>query len=99
MQNTIQKFRQSSIAFDELQLSYSSIFFAKTLHTFSTYQWLQKGVWDFFISFSFFFFFNFRSWVICKNLKGSDFYKLGFYTSINSSRSKQNKKKIPHTLL
>ena len=34
--------------FDELQLSYSSIFFAETLHTFSTYQCLQKGVWDFF---------------------------------------------------
>ena len=34
--------------FDELQLSYSSIFFAETSHTFSTYQCLQKGVWDFF---------------------------------------------------
>ena len=46
MQNTLQKFRQSSIVFekpgilsenfDELQLSYSLIFFAETLHTFST---------------------------------------------------------------
>ena len=34
--------------FDELQLSYSSIFFAETSHTFSTYQCLQKSVWDFF---------------------------------------------------
>ena len=34
--------------FDELQLPYSSIFFAETSHTFSTYQRLQKDVWDFF---------------------------------------------------
>ena len=43
MQNTLQKFRQSSIVFekpgilsenfDELQLSYSLIFFAETSHT------------------------------------------------------------------
>ena len=60
MQNTIQKFRQSSIVFekpgnvcklekfDELQLSYSSTFFGETLHTFSTYHCLQKGVWNYF---------------------------------------------------
>ena len=72
MQNAIQKFRQSSFVFekpgilswkfenfDELQLSYSSIFCAETSHTFCTCQCLQKGVWDFFILF--------RSWVICKN--------------------------------
>ena len=59
MQNTVQKYRQSSIVFvkpsilsenlktDELQLSCSSIFFAETSHTFSTYQCLQKGQWDF----------------------------------------------------
>ena len=46
MQNAIQKFRQSTIVFDELQL-----FFAKTSHTFSTYHCLKKGVWDFFILF------------------------------------------------
>ena len=33
--------------FDELQLSYSSIFFAETSHTFSTYHCLKNGVWDF----------------------------------------------------
>ena len=32
--------------FDELQLAYSSIFFAETSHTFSIYQCLQKGVRD-----------------------------------------------------
>ena len=57
MQNPIQNFRQSSVifekpgilsenlkTFDELQLPYSSIFFAETSHTFSTYQCLQKSV-------------------------------------------------------
>ena len=44
------------------------------------------------------FFILFRSWVICKNLKRPGFYKLVFYTFINNSRSKQNKK-IPHNLL
>ena len=34
--------------FDELQLPYNSTFFPKTLYTFSTYQYLQKGVWEFF---------------------------------------------------
>ena len=34
--------------FDKLQLSYSSIFFAKTSHTFSPYHCLKKLVWDFF---------------------------------------------------
>ena len=58
MQIAIQKLRQSSIVFekpgvlsenfDELQLSYSSIFFAETLHTFSNYHCLKKGMWDFF---------------------------------------------------
>ena len=58
MQIAIQKLRQSSIVFekpgvlsenfDELQLSYSSIFFAETLHTFSNYHCLNKGMWDFF---------------------------------------------------
>ena len=58
MQNPIQNFRQSSVVFekpgilsenlktfDELQLPYSSIFFAETSHTFSTYQCPQKSVW------------------------------------------------------
>ena len=57
MLNLIPKLRQTSETsdfvlkfenFDELQLSYSSIFFAETSHTFSTYHCLKKGVWDFF---------------------------------------------------
>ena len=34
----------------------------------------------------------FRSWVICKNLKRPVFDTLVFYTFINNSRSKKNKK-------
>ena len=34
--------------FDELQLTYGSIFFAETSNTFPTYQYLQKDVRDFF---------------------------------------------------
>ena len=72
MQNSIQKFRQSSIVFEKpgivsenLETLTSSnhptvqYFFAETLHAFCTYQCLQKGVWDLFIMF--------RSWVICQN--------------------------------
>ena len=58
MQNPIQKFGQSSIVFEKpgilsenlksWKLPYSSIFFAETSHTFTTYQCLQKSAWDFF---------------------------------------------------
>ena len=64
MQNIIQKFRQSSIVFEKAGILFQNLktltssnyptvqyFFAKTSHTFSTYQCLQKGVWDFFILF------------------------------------------------
>ena len=100
MQNIKQKFRQLYCfwetryliwkfgIFDKLQLSFSSIFLAETSHTFSIYQCLQKGVWDFFIAF--------RSWVICENLKRPGFYTLVFYTFINNSKSKQNKRNSTH---
>ena len=56
MQNFIQKFRQNSIVFEKrkienfgkVQLPLSLIIFVEILHTFSTYQSLQKSVWDFF---------------------------------------------------
>ena len=55
MQNPIQKFRQNSIViekrkienFGEVQLPLSLIIFVAILHTFPTYQSLQKSVWDF----------------------------------------------------
>ena len=72
MQNSKQKFKQSSIVFEKpgilsenlkalISSNYATVqyFFAETSRTFSTYQCLQKDVWDFFILF--------RSWVICKN--------------------------------
>ena len=62
MRNTIQKFRQSSIVFEKpgilsdnlktlMSFNYPTIqmFFDETSLTFSTYQCLQKGVWDFFL--------------------------------------------------
>ena len=62
MQNPIQKFRQSSIVFEKPGIlsenlktltssNYPAVqyFFAKTSHTFPTYQCLQKSVWDFFL--------------------------------------------------
>ena len=52
MQNTIHKFRQSAIVFqkpgilsENLKTPYSSSFFGETLHTFPTYQCLQKDIW------------------------------------------------------
>ena len=61
IQNPIQKFRQGSIVFEKpgilsenlktLASSYYptvQYFFAEILHTFTTYQCLQKCVWDFF---------------------------------------------------
>ena len=65
-------------------------FFAETSHTSPTCQCLQNDVQDFFILLLF--------WVICKKLKRLGFYAIVFYVSINSSRSKQNKK-IPNTIL
>ena len=57
------------------------MFFVETSYTFPTYQYLQKGFYDFFILF--------RSW--------AGFYTLVFYIVINNSRSKKNKKNLEHT--
>ena len=61
MQNPIQKFSQSSIVFEKpgilsenlkilTSFNYPTVqyFFIETLHLFSTYECLQKGVCDFF---------------------------------------------------
>ena len=42
------------------------------------------------------FFILFRSWVIYKDKKRRGLYTLVFYTFINNSRSKQNKKNPEH---
>ena len=77
--------------FDELQLSYSSIFFAETLHTFSTYQCLQKGV-------SAFFKFHLDLESFAKNKK--DLLSThSFSTLLLITQDLNNIKKIPHTFL
>ena len=61
MQNSTQKFRQSSFVFEKPDIlsenlktltssNYPTVqyFFAKTSHTFPTYQCLQNSRWDFF---------------------------------------------------
>ena len=78
MQNSKQKFRQNSIVFEKpgtlsenlktlTSTNYPTVqyFFAETLHTFPTYQCLQKGI-------SGIFFILFTSWVINKNVKPSE---------------------------
>ena len=104
MQNPIQKFRQSSIVFEEpvifsekwktfneLQLPWCWIFFAETSHASRTYECLKKSVRDFLILF--------RSWVICKNEK--DLASIhSFFTFLLITRDlNKRKKKIPNTLL
>ena len=94
MRDLIKKFRQSFwetrffvwkiLNFDELKLLQNSIHFAETLHTFLTYQCLQKGVRDFFILF--------RSWVICKNKKRHGLYTLVFYILITTQHLSKAKK-------
>ena len=56
MQNPIEKFRESSIVFekpgilsDELQLPYSSVFFAETSHMFPKFPMPTKGWAGFFL--------------------------------------------------
>ena len=98
MQNHIQKLRQSSIVFEKQGIlpenlktltisNYPTVqyFFVETLHTFPTYQCLQKGVQDFF------YFAYILSYL--QKLKRPCSYTLIFYIFINNSRSKQNKKK------
>ena len=100
MQNTIQKFRQSYTVFQKAGILPENL---KTL-TSSNFPTVQYFCWKFahvfYIPMStkrcVGFFFSFRSWVICKNLKRPGFYTLVFYTFINNSRSKQNKKNPTH---
>ena len=100
MQKTIQKFRRSSIIFEKPGIlsenlktltssNYPTVqyFFPETSHTFSTYQCLLKGSWDFEL---------FRSWIILKKFKRPGLYTVVFYTFIKNSRPKQNKKNPKH---
>ena len=104
MQNTIQKFRQRSIVFDKPSIlsenlrtltssNYPTVqYFLPKLRTRFLLSTVYKRLCGIFVIL-------FRSWVICKNQKRTGFYSLVFYFSINNSRSKQNKKKTPHTFV
>ena len=85
MQTSIQKFRQSSIVFKKTGILSENL---KTL-TSSNYLTVQYFCWNFAHVFYLpmstkewvgFAFISFKSWVICKNLKGPGFYTLVFYT-------------------
>ena len=101
MQNVIQKFRQSSIVFEKPGILSENL---KTLTSsnYPTVQYFLLKLRTRFLLTNVYkrvceiFFISFRSWVICKNLKRPGFYTLIFYTFINNSRSKQNKKKSQH---
>ena len=104
MQNPIQKFRQSSIVFEKPGILSENL---KTL-TSSNYPTVQYFLLKLCTRFLLtnvckrmcgVFFILFRSWVICKSLKEPGFYTLVFYTFINNSRSKQNKKNPKHAFV
>ena len=83
----MQKFRQTSTVFEKPGILSKNLKIF-TSSNYPTVQYSCKSVCGIF-------FILFRSWIICKNLKRPGFYTLVFYTFINNSRSKQNKK-IPH---
>ena len=68
--------------------SYSSMFFAETSHTFSTYQFLQKRVRDLFL-----FYLDLE---LFEKVKKDLVSTHSFFTLINNSRYKQNKKNPTH---
>ena len=104
MQNTIQKFRQSSIAFEKPGILSENL---KTLTSsnYPTVQYFLLKLRTRFLLTNVYkkvcgiFLISFRSWVVCKNLKRPDFYTLVFYTFINNSRSKQIKKNPTHAFV
>ena len=100
MQNTIQKFRQSSIVFEKPGILCEN-WKILTTSDYPTVQYLLLKLRTRFLLTNVYkwvsgiFSILFRSWVIWKNQKRSGFYTLVSYTFINNSRSKQNKKKNP----
>ena len=103
MQNTIQKFRQSSIVFEKpgilsenlktlMSSNYPTVqYFLLKLRTHFLLASVYKRVCGFFLI-------SFRSWVICKNVKRSGFYILVFYIFL-ISQDLNKIKKIPQALL
>ena len=98
MENTIQKYRQSSIFFEKTDILSDNL---KTLTSsnYPTVQYFFLELWKRFLLSNVYermraicFIILFRSRVICKNLKRPGFYTLVFYIFINNLSSKQNKK-------
>ena len=104
MQNTIQKFSPSSIVFEKpgvlsenLKTLTSShyptvqYFFAETSHTFSTYQCLKNGVWEFFLSYlDLELFVKIKKDLVCTH---------SFFVLLLITQNLNKIKKIPHTFL
>ena len=76
--------------FDKLQLPYSSIFFAEILHTFPTYQWLQKDVGFFLFCLDLELFAKVKRHLVSRHL---------FFTFLLIIQDLSKIKKIPDTLL
>ena len=97
MQNAIQKFRQSSIAFEKPGILSENLKIWKLSSNYSTVQYFLLQLRTRFLLTNVYrrvcgiLFISFRSWVICKNLKRPGFCTLFFYTFDNYSRSKQNR--------
>ena len=97
MQNTMHKFRQSSIVFEKASIFFESLKFL-TSSNYPTVQYFLLNLRSFLLTNVYervrgTFLILFRSWFICKNLKRPGFYTPVFHKFINNSRSKQNEKK------
>ena len=104
MQNRVQRFRQGSIVFEKPGILSENLK-NLTSSNYPTVQYFLLKLRTRFLLTNVYkrvcgiFFISFRSWVICKNLKRPRFYPFVFYTFINNSRSKQNKKNPTHAFV
>ena len=101
MQNSTQKFRQSSIVFEKPGILSEKLKTLTSSNYNRVYHFLLK-LWTHFrltnVCKRLFgiFFILFRSWGICQNKKITDFYILTETRFINNSRSEQNKESPDH---
>ena len=103
MQNPIQKFRQSSIVFEKPRILSENLNTMTSSNYPKVQYFLLKLGTRFLLTNNYktvcgIFFILFRSQVVYKNLKRPGFYTIIFYTFINNSRSKKDKK-FPNSLL
>ena len=86
MQNTIEKFRQSSIVFEKLGI------FSENLKTLTSFNYPTAFCGNF--AHVFYLPLSTKVWFL-----HTRFYTLVFYTFINNSRSKQHRKNPTHTFV